>query len=611
MKNKIIIADDSKTIRMVIRKFLVTTELIDVKDEDIYEAENGLEIVALNSKHKDITYIFADINMPLMKGNEAIEALIKSHRIRCNIIFITTEDINDSNILKRSRFVLGLVKKPIKLEKLETEVGKIIRSTQKKVDKEEERKSKIQKTIISDFIEEYIEKETDSEESFKKATLNDIIDYYMWDKFLPDEEVLDVSQEVLKDYCKKEDLKIEIDTKTFQNIYENVKSLKAALLSKRNEIIIRDDILEYLNTKNTLEVDTKSEDVLKDYLLPFMDILRGLGDLSDESFVKFRSTYNDNQMELLAQFFIDVVSLFRKLDGKIVTSHIDIIIKDMNILQDYKQSLNEIETNPEELYKRLFLDYQPKYKAIRTLVNNSKKLSENSDIVDKSQTMINEFDGKYKEDFIKSAKESFAKVNKQRVDVAYIYYIYELEKRLMRRLKSSKSVQTFYNKNNFSGGLCKRTLLEYFIEKRYTNNQMLGDFKQLLKAIPQDKKRVIYLTESMESGEDDSVKTLLNAVNKYNPNASFNLFTKNSLLAVWLTNNEPDLLFLDINYEKSQTVSTKAMLEKYPNIAQDLKIVLVADTKTDSINREFLQMADAYMKKPFKEEKLKEVLEFI
>lgn len=611
MKNKVIIADDSKTIRMVIRKFLTTTNLIEVEDDNIYEAENGLELIALNAKHKDTTYIFADINMPILKGNEALEILIKTKRINANIIFVTTEDIENSMILKRSRFVLGLIKKPIKIEKLELEVARITKDIRKEATKEEIRKTKVQKDIISDLIQEYVEKSNSEDGVISKDSLSEIIDYYVWNNLVPDNEILPISQEVLKDYCKKHNLEVELDLKTFENIYENVRSLKEALFSKRNEIILREDIIDYILTADTLDVDTSVQDVLKDYLLPFMNILRGLGDLSDEAFIKYRTAYTDNQIDLLGMFLSDVVSFFRKLDSRIVNSHIDIVIKDLDILKDYRQSLDEIEKHPEELYKRLFLDYQPKYKAIKTLINNASKLDEGTEIIHKCTSLTNSFDNAHQAEFIKEAKESFVKINKTRVDTALIYFVYELERKLFRKLKNSKSVQNFYTKNNFEGGICKRTFLEYFIDKRYHNTELESQYKHLLKVLPIDKKRIIYLADTIDNKDDDSVKVLVNTINKYNPTASFNLFTKNSLLAVWLTNNEPDVVFLDYTYEKSQTVSTKAMFEKYPNIAQDVKIILVSDNKNDSVNREFLEMADTFIKKPFKEEKLKELLEFV
>jgi len=71
MSYKILLVDDSRTVRSVMSK---TLRIAKVPTERIFEAANGqdaLDIVAEN----DIDLMFVDINMPVMNGVELVEKL--------------------------------------------------------------------------------------------------------------------------------------------------------------------------------------------------------------------------------------------------------------------------------------------------------------------------------------------------------------------------------------------------------------------------------------------------------------------------------------------------------------------------------------------------------
>ena len=69
MSFNILIVDDSKTIRSVIKK---TLNIARVPVGNLYEAENGKEALnVMNSNWIDL--VFADINMPVMNGIEMIK----------------------------------------------------------------------------------------------------------------------------------------------------------------------------------------------------------------------------------------------------------------------------------------------------------------------------------------------------------------------------------------------------------------------------------------------------------------------------------------------------------------------------------------------------------
>jgi two-component system chemotaxis response regulator CheY len=96
---KILIVDDSRTQRAIIRKIINMTGLEDIQ---IYEAGNGLEGIE-QVKQNDIDLIFTDINMPEMNGEEMIEVLINSEYSKIPIVVLTSKgsDITKNKLVEK------------------------------------------------------------------------------------------------------------------------------------------------------------------------------------------------------------------------------------------------------------------------------------------------------------------------------------------------------------------------------------------------------------------------------------------------------------------------------------------------------------------------------
>ena len=88
MSYNILIVDDSKTIRSVIKK---TLDIAGVPVGDLYEAENGKEALdVMNSNWIDL--IFADINMPVMSGIEMVKKMSEDNILdKTPVIIVSTE----------------------------------------------------------------------------------------------------------------------------------------------------------------------------------------------------------------------------------------------------------------------------------------------------------------------------------------------------------------------------------------------------------------------------------------------------------------------------------------------------------------------------------------
>ncbi len=88
MSFNILIVDDSRTIRSVIRKTLL---IAGVPTGELYEASNGLEGLQI-MKDNWIDLCFADINMPVMNGIEMIEKMLEDNMLeKLPVVIVSTE----------------------------------------------------------------------------------------------------------------------------------------------------------------------------------------------------------------------------------------------------------------------------------------------------------------------------------------------------------------------------------------------------------------------------------------------------------------------------------------------------------------------------------------
>jgi len=108
---KILIVDDSATLRRVlhmgIKHSLKGTEF------EILEAVNGKEGLDIAKKNTDIDYIFLDVNMPVMKGDEMLEILRDTPEIKhIKVIMQTTEGVREKVRSLTAMGISGYLLKP-------------------------------------------------------------------------------------------------------------------------------------------------------------------------------------------------------------------------------------------------------------------------------------------------------------------------------------------------------------------------------------------------------------------------------------------------------------------------------------------------------------------
>jgi len=129
MALKILTVDDSKTIRMIVKKAFRPY------DCEMFEGENGIEGLAVASKEKP-DLIVLDITMPIMSGTEMLEKLKSEPSLKdIPVIMLTAESGKDNvmNIVKMG--VKDYMVKPFKGEQLIERVERLFKLDPKKEEK--------------------------------------------------------------------------------------------------------------------------------------------------------------------------------------------------------------------------------------------------------------------------------------------------------------------------------------------------------------------------------------------------------------------------------------------------------------------------------------------
>jgi len=110
---KIIILDDSFTVRMIIESFL---EDLGVNEEEIVSLENGFDALEY-IKNNGADIVFSDINMPKMDGYEFASSLFKIRKDLQNSFFAISGDETRESYRKMKMIgVHRFLKKPIESE---------------------------------------------------------------------------------------------------------------------------------------------------------------------------------------------------------------------------------------------------------------------------------------------------------------------------------------------------------------------------------------------------------------------------------------------------------------------------------------------------------------
>lgn len=117
----ILIVDDSRSLRMVIKKLVENTSYF---FENIYEAGDGVEALNILKDNK-INLVFTDINMPNMNGLDLIQNM-KDQGYKVPIVVISTEGNQETVVQAIKNGAKGYIKKPFSAQLVEEQMEKLL-----------------------------------------------------------------------------------------------------------------------------------------------------------------------------------------------------------------------------------------------------------------------------------------------------------------------------------------------------------------------------------------------------------------------------------------------------------------------------------------------------
>lgn len=108
---KILIVDDSATLRRVLNMGIKNA--MGERDYEVLEAVDGQDGLDVVKNNLDIDYIFLDVNMPVMKGDEMLQIMRSTPEMQhIKVIMQTTEGIRDKVEKLTAMGVSGYILKP-------------------------------------------------------------------------------------------------------------------------------------------------------------------------------------------------------------------------------------------------------------------------------------------------------------------------------------------------------------------------------------------------------------------------------------------------------------------------------------------------------------------
>ena len=108
---KILVVDDSSTMRRVLK--MGVSKATAGLNPTIFEAENGQEGLDVLRKNTDIDYVFLDVNMPVMKGDEMLKIMRQEDAIKhIKVIMQTTEGVRSKVAELTKMGISGYLLKP-------------------------------------------------------------------------------------------------------------------------------------------------------------------------------------------------------------------------------------------------------------------------------------------------------------------------------------------------------------------------------------------------------------------------------------------------------------------------------------------------------------------
>jgi two-component system chemotaxis response regulator CheY len=122
---KILIVDDSSTMRRVLEMGIL--KVLKEQNPTILHAPDGKRGLEMVQQNLDIDYVFLDVNMPIMKGDEMLKLMRQDPTTKdIKVIMQTTEGVREKVAEITKMGISGYLLKPYTVEIIEALMSKIM-----------------------------------------------------------------------------------------------------------------------------------------------------------------------------------------------------------------------------------------------------------------------------------------------------------------------------------------------------------------------------------------------------------------------------------------------------------------------------------------------------
>ncbi len=488
-----LIVDDSNMIVKIVKKALLLNQLKDFefREDSIYTASDGMEAFEMVGKGLDIKLIITDINMPNLNGNELVEILQDTDKLKdVEVVFITSTSMNQKFSNPIMEKILGVIYKPFNAHKFSQLLGELYDEKKESIIKlkkikeaQAEKKGFIYK-VCAIYLEKYLNKVEISKDESK--VLNSLIDEIFGDDNIKDGEFVEITHSILSTFIFEKKISHHILSKNILCIIKNSKNVVEIQEKRLKFIEIFESKIAYINSNKVTEL----KEILKLLTLPLLDAIS----------IAFANVKN-----------------YPKLDSKLFSPYFKFIIDDLSeidclFVDDKLEKLmlehREVIEFGKWIYRFIYND---------TLSKNVKILASTPQL--KSEVLR----------YLTKAQHQIVLLSK--------HYCGEIESYIWIRAKKSNEIVSYLKKN------MPKTIpstFRYLLHKNKISKNKLEDYITL------EKQDVVVVSSDLAI-----LKIFKDMIEPPLDKWGFFGYSKLSLLDVWLKSNLPDKIIIDYNFKSS------------------------------------------------------------
>jgi len=316
-----LIVDDSLMIIKIIKKALLTNTLdgFYFQEQSIHTASDGMKAFDIMGEGHDIKLIISDINMPNLNGDEFIEILKDTGKLKnLEVAFVTSAS---SKLVLPSSIkndILGVIYKPFKYDKFNQQLKNL--QEKKRMDEIENKEIKeiqiSQKKHVEKVCIKYIE-------NFKLPlntnSLNLLIDENFGNDHVSKEEFPEIIYSVLSNFIFELEVVHTIKSKNILCVLDSFES-KAKIQENRFGLLeCFKSQIQYVNTN-----DLKLNDILNELTQPLVDKI-SIAFVRAKKFPKLKILF-------FAQHYSYIVKEFEKIDCQFMNDELQKLLLEIKEL---------------------------------------------------------------------------------------------------------------------------------------------------------------------------------------------------------------------------------------------------------------------------------------